>query len=104
MKLMKSINALCGPAYLYLAMSVVALLLLGAQNLFNGNMNQFCAGTFKCNVSNVVLVFVVKTICIVFWTVVLDALCKYGLTNVSWILVLLPFILFFLGFLLMKTK
>ena len=34
----------------------------------------------------------------VIWTYILGWLCKKGLTAVSWFLVLLPFIIFLLGF------
>lgn len=93
MNLMKKVNSLCKPAYLYLVVSVAVVLFLVVQNLLNGNMNELCAGTFSCNVSNVVLVLLVKVLYVVFWTVVLDAICKYGLKKLAWVLVLLPYIL-----------
>ena len=40
------------------------------------------------------LVLAMKVLYVVFWTVVLDALCKYGLKKLAWVLVLLPFVLF----------
>jgi hypothetical protein len=41
------------------------------------------------------LVFIIKLIYILFWTWVLNLICKDGHTNISWLLVLLPFILLF---------
>ena len=79
MNIMKSVKALCPPAHLYLVVSVVMVALLVVQNLFNGNVNEYCVGSYSCNVSNVVLVFALKALYIAFWTFVLDALCKYGL-------------------------
>jgi len=100
MKLMKSVNALCPPAYLYLAVSVVVMIILIVQNLMKSNIKKFCLGSFSCNVPNVLLVLAIKFLFIVFWTIVLDALCKYGLTNLSWLLVLFPYILLMALFLL----
>ena len=94
MKLAKTIKSLCGPAHLYLVVSVLVVALLAAQNLLNGNLKEFCVGTYKCDVPNVMLVLAMKILYIIFWTVILDALCKYGLKQLAWVLVLLPFVLF----------
>ena len=102
MNLTKSINSLCRPAYLYLVVSIVVIIGLIIQNLMNRNINKLCVGTFSCNVTNVVVVLVMKLLYIVFWTVVLDALCKYGLKRLSWALVLLPYILFLIAVILMR--
>ena len=42
------------------------------------------------------LVFVVKIIYILFWTWVLNLMCKDGHKGIAWFLVLIPFILLFL--------
>jgi hypothetical protein len=42
------------------------------------------------------LVFIVKLIYIFFWTWILNLMCKDGHSEISWFLVLLPFILYFL--------
>ena len=94
MKLEKTINSLCGPAYFYLVVSVLVVVLLVVQNLLNGNYNEFCVGSYKCDVPNVLIALAMKVLYVVFWTVILDALCKYGLKRLSWVLVLLPFVLF----------
>lgn len=91
MKLLKKVNALCMPSYVYFMISVVSLALVIGQTLVNGNMKELCVGKYTCNVSNVLLVFVLHSLYVLFWTVVLDALCKYGLKNLSWFVLLLPF-------------
>lgn len=104
MKFGKIISSLCTPAYFYLVVSVIVVALLVIQNLFNGNVNELCVGSFSCTVENVVIIFVLKALYIAFWTFVLDALCKYGLKKISWFLVLFPFLLFavLLGLSLLK--
>ena len=66
--------ALCNPAMLYLILSIIVILM--------GFSAQVQVG-----------VFVVKLIWMVVWVYILNLLCSKGYTTVSWVLVLLPFIL-----------
>uniref|UniRef100_A0A6C0ASI6 Yip1 domain-containing protein n=1 Tax=viral metagenome TaxID=1070528 RepID=A0A6C0ASI6_9ZZZZ len=84
---------LCSPAYVYLVISVIALLVMTFQNI--GNVNLYCLGTYNCSVTNTTLIFIIKAVYIVFWTWVLNLICRAGATNLAWFLVLLPFILMF---------
>jgi len=97
MKLLKKVNSLCKPAYLYLVISVVVGLLMAAQNIYNGDITKLCVGSYICNVSNVALLFALNAVYILFWTVILDSLCKNGFKNLSWFLVLVPLVLFLIG-------
>ncbi len=92
-KFPKSIKDLCTPAYLYFIISIVGLLAAMVQNL--GNNNSYHLGEFSCRVPNTFLVFVLKLIYILFWSYVLNLICKDGHVGVSWLLVLLPWILLF---------
>ena len=65
---------LCNPAMLYLILSIIVILM--------GFSAQVQVG-----------VFVVKLIWMVVWVYILNLLCSKGYTTVSWVLVLLPFIL-----------
>jgi F0F1-type ATP synthase assembly protein I len=76
---MKQFKELCTPARIYFVVTVLFCLI----SLFNGM--PFLAVAMK-------LFFAV------IWTYILGWLCKKGLTAVSWFLVLLPFIIFLLGF------
>ena len=93
MNLLKNVRQLCTPAYVYFVISIIAFLILAAQNLTNSN--QYCIGTFKCPVPHTGMVFAVKLVYIAFWTWLLNVLCKAGYKQISWFLVLLPFVLFF---------
>ena len=90
----KSINELCMPALIYFVLSVATLMLVLLQNL--GNNNSYHIGNFSCRVPSTSLVFIVKLIYILFWTYVLNLICKDGHIRISWLLVLLPWILLFL--------
>ena len=99
----KLLKSLCTPAYIYLAISVVAIIVLMFQN--GGNVDMYCVGNYECAVPSTGLVFLFKFLYVAFWTFVLDSICKAGHKQISWFLVVFPFILFFvlLG-LLMLTQ
>jgi len=89
----KSLKELCSPAMLYFIISMIALMMVLFQNL--GNTDSYNVGTFSCRVPNTAVVFIVKFIYVLFWTYVLNLICKDGHTGLSWLLVLLPWILLF---------
>ena len=89
----KSVKELCSPAALYFIVSILALVMILFQNL--GNSNSYHVGNFSCSVPNTTLVFIIKLIYILFWTWVLNLICKDGHTTISWLLVLLPWIMLF---------
>ena len=87
------IKHLCTPSYVYLVISVVFLLLSMFQNY--GNTDQYCLGYKSCTVPNTSIVFIVKFLYVLFWTWMLNLMCKSGATPVAWFLVILPFVLMF---------
>ena len=87
------LGQLCTPSYVYFIMSVLAIVISAVQNM--GNRNRYDLGIFSCRVPSCVTVFVVKVLYILFWTWVLNLICKDGHNEIAWFLVLLPFILLF---------
>ena len=85
---------LCTPALFYFVLSVVAIVMLAFQNM--GNTQVYCVGAYSCPTSSVVAIFLVKIVYVLFWTWLLNIICKSGYETVSWVLVLLPFILMFI--------
>jgi hypothetical protein len=84
---------LCKPALLYLVISLAAILVMSFQNYTNENV--YCLGYYSCNVPSVYLIFIVKIIYVIFWTWILNLICRSGAPIVSWLLVLFPIVLFF---------
>lgn len=84
---------LCTPSYIYLVLSLIALILMAVQNY--GNINVYCLGSYSCIVSSTLLVFLIKLVYVLFWTWILNLICRAGAPSFSWFLVLFPFILFF---------
>ena len=85
---------LCTPSYVYLVLSMIALIVIALQNF--GNTDRYCVGYYSCNVSSTLLIFIIKLMYILFWTWVLNLICNAGYSGISWLLVLLPLIVFFL--------
>ena len=89
----KQLKDLCTPAALYFIISVLALGGVLLQNL--GNTNSYHVGSFSCRVPNTAAIFIAKLIYVLFWTYILNLICKDGHVGLSWLLVLLPWILLF---------
>ena len=90
----RKLNELCTPAAFYFIISIFGLLIIMFQNV--GNNKKFNLGTFSCRVPNTLLLLAAKLIYILFWTWVLNLICKDGHSTISWLLVLLPFIFAFI--------
>lgn len=88
---------LCPPAYLYFVVSAVWLIIL-VVFLNNGtvNLNDYSVDSATPNVAFLVLF---KALFILFWTWVLNFLCRSGQPNIAWFLFVFPFIIMILGFL-----
>jgi hypothetical protein len=93
---------MCTPATLYFVISLVGLIILGLSNLENND--KLCIGDYNCFVGNNTTVFIVNAIYILFWTFILDIMCKAGYSSLSWFVFLLPFIIMFVTFALMMVK
>ena len=88
------LRRLCTPAYVYLVISAIAIVIMFLQNF--GNTKTYCLGSYNCDVSNTYMIFVIKIIYVLFWTWILNLICKSGATPIAWFLLLLPFIMFFI--------
>lgn len=95
----RKIRDLCAPSMLYFIISIISLIVAILMNL--GHNNKLVLGNYSMNVVNTTLIFVIKLIFILFWTWILNLICKDGYEVISWILVFLPFIAIFLCILAM---
>ena len=89
----KSLKELCTPALVYFVISIISLVVVLLQNL--GNQNSYNVGSFSCRVPNTTAIFIVKLVYVLFWTYILNLICKDGHVGLSWLLVLLPWLLLF---------
>ena len=88
------LRKMCTPATLYFVISLFFLIVMGMSNL--NDSDHLCLGDYSCYVGNNTLVFLLNAVYILFWTFVLDLMCKNGYTSLSWFVFLLPFILLFM--------
>jgi hypothetical protein len=84
----------CTPAYFYFIISTISIVIMAIQN--HGSTDIYCLGDYSCQVTNKFIIFIIKALYVLFWTWILNLLCKNGYTSVSWFLVLLPFIAMFI--------
>ena len=89
----KNLNQLCTPSFIYFVISAIGLAISAIQNM--GNSSMYSLGSFTCSVPSTITVFIAKIIYVVFWTWILNLICRDGYTNIAWLLVLFPFILLF---------
>jgi hypothetical protein len=96
------LRKMCTPATIYFAISLIFLIIMGLNNL--QEVDRLCLGNYSCYVGNNAMIFILNAIYILFWTFILDLMCKNGYTALSWIVLLLPFILslLFLAFVLIN--
>ena len=87
------LSQLCTPSYVYFIISVLAIAISAVQNM--GNSNKYTLGMFSCRVPSCIAVFIIQVVYILFWTWVLNLMCKDGHSGIAWFVVLLPFILLF---------
>ena len=90
----KKISQLCAPSYVYFIISILAIVISGIQNI--GNRNKYTLGMFSCKVPSCIAIFIIKIIYILFWTWILNLICKDNHSGIAWFLVLLPFIMLFI--------
>ena len=87
------LSQLCTPSYVYFIISVLALTISVVQNI--GNNKKYTLGMFSCRVPSCIAIFIIKIIYLLFWTWILNLMCKDGHSGIAWFLVLLPFISIF---------
>ena len=94
MKLSKiNLRDFCTPSLIYLGISSIVVISVVLQNIFNGNSNELCVGAYKCTFTHKLVVLIFKIFYIIFWTWLLNYLCKIGYKEVSWFLLLIPFLI-----------
>ena len=98
---MLKFRELCTPSKFYFSMSILFLLVAAIQNM--GFSTEYHLGHYSCGVSSTLLIFTFKLMYILFWTWILNLVCKDGHKTIAWLLVLFPILLMFvlLGILLL---
>lgn len=95
---------LCSPSKFYFLVSILFLISSAIQNI--GYSTKYHLGHYSCVVSSTILLFSFKLAYILFWTWILNLVCKDGHKTIAWLLVLFPVLLMFvlLGTLLLMSN
>jgi hypothetical protein len=96
MSFLSVFKKICTPALLYLILSFISILIIIFSTIQNKPL--YCLGEYNCGSSAIILFLITEIIFILFWTWVLNLICKAGYKSISWFLVLLPFIILFFFF------
>ena len=98
-------DKLCTPAQIYLIVSFILMVLsyfglnaISQQITLNQSNNSFLQSLNFTYQKDTRTSYVVQAVFIVLWTWVLSYLCNKGFSNLSWFLILFPWILMFLAF------
>jgi len=78
-------KGLCEPAQWYVIIAIFSIIIFIITKITGSGVS-----------SNIFLVLLFKCVYILFWTWVLDLICRKGYRSLSWFLVILPFVLFFM--------
>lgn len=94
MTIKQQFNALCPPAKLYLVITCISILAIWIQNL--REPNTYKVGSYKIPLHHHnVLFFIIKIVGMALWTWFLQFMCRKGYKGVSWFMVIIPYIIFF---------
>ena len=93
---------LCSPAKFYFVIATISYILMLIQNI--NCKDRFYLGNYSCQ-QNTGAILILNALYIIVWTWVINTICTVN-KNISWVIVLFPFLLFFLclGIVLMNDK
>ena len=94
MKLVQQYNKLCSPSAAFLVVSLTSLLLI----LFYQKRN------VKKRNPLLLMLLMLKIVYVLFWTWILDLICKSGHKGFAWALVLAPYVLVVLAIILKNSE
>lgn len=102
--MLREIKKLCTPAMVYFLISISTLLMMVFSN--RNSVSTLCMGDYKCPVESLFFIYLVKLAYLFIVTIILDSLCKNGYKSISWFLLLLPLIFYFvlLGLFMVKQN
>jgi hypothetical protein len=100
MDILEIIKNLCTPAYLYLVISLLSIFTIFTCNY---NKRNYCLGEMKSHHPNSPYFYIYKIIYVLLVTFILNQLCERGYENISWFLILFPYILMFLLIIIAMT-
>jgi hypothetical protein len=91
---------LCTPSKIYFFLAIILLFLSFVNDMQNKDKDKVCLGKLKCK--NKPLYYLMNVLFIVLWSWVLNKLCSYGWVKLSWFLLVAPFFILLVLFIMIS--
>lgn len=90
---MNFISNFCTPAKLYFILSLILLAISLYYDITRNDKDKICLGKLSCKLENKPVFYVLNVLFILLWAFVLNLLCRFGWSRLSWFLFLFPYII-----------
>ena len=90
---------LCTPAKLYFIISLILLVVSLYYDMTRNKKDKICLGKISCKVESKPVFYILNILFILLWAFVLNLLCRFGWSKLSWFLFLFPYIILGIAFL-----
>lgn len=83
----------CTPAKLYFIISLILLAISFYYDISRKEKDKICLGKLNCKLENKPAFYILNILFILAWAVILNVLCRFGWSKLSWFLFLFPYII-----------
>ena len=91
---------LCTPAKLYFFISLILLAVSLYYDITRNETDKICLGNLSCKIESKPVFYVLNILFILLWAFILNLLCSFGWSKLSWFLFLFPYIILGIMFLM----
>jgi len=88
----------CTPAKLYFIISLILLAVSFYYDISRKETDKICLGNLSCKLESKPAFYILNILFILAWAVILNVLCRFGWTKLSWFLFLFPYIILGIAF------
>ena len=89
MGLIKIIQNLCTPAYVYLVITIISNIYFLIN--YGSNYTDYCRGHTNCINMSIIGLLIGEWLVSIIWITILNIVCKKGHNEISWVLMILPY-------------
>ena len=90
----------CTPAKLYFIISLILLAVSFYYDISRKEKDKICLGNLSCKLESKPAFYTLNILFILAWAVILNVLCRFGWSKLSWFLFLFPYILLGIAFII----
>ncbi len=91
---------LCTPAKLYFIISLILLVVSLYYDITRNEKDKRCLGNLSCKIESKPIFYILNILFILIWAFILNLLCSFGWSKLSWFLFLFPYIILGIIFLM----